>query len=395
MFASDSKAAHETLEDFLPRAGRDYASTRNYDYGVGQRNNVSTLSPWVRIRSLPEWKICRRVLSQHSYSAASKYIDEVCWRTYWKGWLELRPSIWRDYLSELQITEADYADHSEYQNLIKAQSSIEFMDTWTRELIETGYLHNHTRMWYASVWIHTLKLPWVLGAAFFLKHLLDGDPASNTLSWRWVAGLQTVGKTYLASADNIRRYTEGRVDPKIELAKEPIDLPSSTPKPAASPLVPSDSLPTTGRIGLLAHDDDLSSIQWLGQSLDHPATAGLLPLDTYHAHGISEKATQFRINCMASALGSKSGLLNAVEAATQWAVDKQLDHLVMAFPHVGLWDDVLPALRASLRTEGIDLVTVRHWWDELLFPQAKAGFFRFKKQIPAALEELDQHTLAL
>ncbi|MCK7502530.1 MAG: hypothetical protein MZW92_81430 [Comamonadaceae bacterium] len=71
-------------------------------------------------------------------------------------------------------------------------------------------LHNHARLWFASLWIFTLELPWALGADFFLRHLLDGDPASNTLSWRWVVGLQTPGKIYLARADNIARFTAGR-----------------------------------------------------------------------------------------------------------------------------------------------------------------------------------------
>ncbi len=77
-----------------------------------------------------------------------------------------------------------------------------------------GYLHNHARMWFASIWIFTLRLPWVLGADFFMRHLCDGDPASNTLSWRWVAGLHTRGKTYLARASNIATYTGGRFTPQ-------------------------------------------------------------------------------------------------------------------------------------------------------------------------------------
>ena len=93
------------------------------------------------------------------------------------------------------------------------QTGIECFDTWARELTTTGYLHNYARMWFASIWIFTLKLPWQLGPDFFLRHLLDGDTASNTLSWRWVAGLQTVGKTYLARAANISRYTGGRFKP--------------------------------------------------------------------------------------------------------------------------------------------------------------------------------------
>ena len=69
-------------------------------------------------------------------------------------------------------------------------------------------------MWFASIWIFSLGLPWTLGADFFLRHLVDGDPASNTLSWRWVAGLHTRGKTYAARAENIARYTEGRFHPQ-------------------------------------------------------------------------------------------------------------------------------------------------------------------------------------
>jgi hypothetical protein len=65
-------------------------------------------------------------------------------------------------------------------------------------------------MWFASIWIFTLKLPWQLGAEFFMKYLFDGDPASNTLGWRWVAGIQTIGKHYLASSSNINKYTNNK-----------------------------------------------------------------------------------------------------------------------------------------------------------------------------------------
>ena len=65
-------------------------------------------------------------------------------------------------------------------------------------------------MWFASIWIFTLNLPWQKGAEFFMKHLFDGDPASNTLSWRWIAGLQTKGKHYLAQSWNISKFTNNR-----------------------------------------------------------------------------------------------------------------------------------------------------------------------------------------
>ena len=79
-----------------------------------------------------------------------------------------------------------------------------------KELKERNYLHNHTRMWFASIWIFTLNLPWQKGAEFFMKHLFDGDAASNTLSWRWVAGLQTKGKHYVAQSWNINKFTNNK-----------------------------------------------------------------------------------------------------------------------------------------------------------------------------------------
>jgi hypothetical protein len=78
------------------------------------------------------------------------------------------------------------------------------------ELKENNYLHNHTRMWFASIWIFTLNLPWQKGAEFFMKYLYDGDAASNTLSWRWVAGLQTKGKHYVAQGWNIAKFTNNK-----------------------------------------------------------------------------------------------------------------------------------------------------------------------------------------
>jgi len=90
VFDTNPEAAINALHNFLPRAGGEYAGTRNYDYGPMRRENVSMLSPWIRIRMLSEWQILSAVLQIHSCSSASKFIDEVCWRTYWKGWLELR-----------------------------------------------------------------------------------------------------------------------------------------------------------------------------------------------------------------------------------------------------------------------------------------------------------------
>jgi hypothetical protein len=124
--------------------------------------------------------------------------------------LELRPAVWTDYLNELKKIREEFKDNADYKKAIEGNTNIECFNEWVNELKENNYLHNHARMWFASIWVFTLELPWQLGAEFFLKHLYDGDAAANTLGWRWVAGIQTQGKNYLASEWNIKKFTNNR-----------------------------------------------------------------------------------------------------------------------------------------------------------------------------------------
>ena len=185
------------LASFVPGAGAAYARTRNYDHGPRRRSNVSGLSPWIRLRLLTEQEVLAAAVAAHGPSGCRKFAEEVCWRTYFKGWLELRPAVWSDYRAELKrqrdALSRPGARHDAWRRALAGETGIDCFDAWVRELAETGYLHNHARMWFASIWIFTLDLPWQLGADRFLRHLLDGDPASNTLSWGWVAGLHTRG----------------------------------------------------------------------------------------------------------------------------------------------------------------------------------------------------------
>lgn len=232
-------AARARLEAVLPGLGAEYARRRNFDLGPDNRDHVSCLSPWIRHGLLDEDTVLEEVLARHDASSADSFIREVFWRGYFKGWLEHRPDVWQDYRASL----AKMLDRVEnrgglgtaYRQAIEARTGIEAFDAWVEELVETGYLHNHARMWFASIWIFTLRLPWELGADFFLRHLLDGDPASNTCSWRWVAGLHTRGKHYLARAENIHRFTEARFDPggQLDETAEPIDDGIDNPDPEA------------------------------------------------------------------------------------------------------------------------------------------------------------------
>ena len=210
LFEASREKAIEKLNHFIENNLTDYSKLRNFDLGPEGRSNVSCLSPYITHGIISEKEIIKKSLDKFSFAKNEKFIQEVLWRTYWKGWLELRPNVWNDYLIELKKIREDFKDNKEYLNAIEGKTNIECFNYWVNELKENNYLHNHTRMWFASIWIFTLELPWQLGAEFFMKHLYDGDAASNTLGWRWVAGIQTQGKHYLASEWNIKKFTNNR-----------------------------------------------------------------------------------------------------------------------------------------------------------------------------------------
>ena len=194
------------LENFSNNNLGKYAANRNFDPGPENRNNTSLLSKYISHRIIDEQETIRSAYNKLPYKKIEKFVQEVFWRTYWKGWLEMRPQVWDDYNQDLNNLQNEL-NSSNYKEAIEGKTKIPCFNDWVLELKEFGYLHNHARMWFASIWIFTLGLPWQLGADFFLKHLLDGDPASNTLGWRWVAGLHTKGKHYLASKWNINKFS--------------------------------------------------------------------------------------------------------------------------------------------------------------------------------------------
>ncbi|MEM8536778.1 MAG: FAD-binding domain-containing protein [Pseudomonadota bacterium] len=374
-------AALKRLSSFVPHAGRDYASKRNYD----DRQHVSVLSPYIRHRIMTEKEVLRATLARHSAQAAEKFVQEVYWRTYWKGWLELRPSVWTSYKAELQ-TAVDGLDHdasrrAEWEAACKGETAIDCFDHWAQELVETGYLHNHSRMWFASIWVFTLRLPWTLGADFFQRHLLDGDPASNTLSWRWVAGLQTIGKTYLARADNIAKYTNERFRP-TGLASHAIAL-EGMPHPARGPVPVSDIIDPGKRTGLLLTEEDLSP-GWILDQVTPVATATLQCTAKRSPLPVSDGVTRFisdAIDAATDRYGDRLGSVTAVnvDQVQSWIDDNALEQVVTSYAPVGPTQDALA---------DTDLVRVIRPYDQAAWPYATHGFFRFKEKIPKLIKHL-------
>lgn len=376
------------LAAFLPAAGRSYAENRNTDGGPEARDNVSVLSPYLRYRLLTEEEVIAAALAQHGPEAAGKFVQEVGWRTYWKGWLELRPAVWRRFGEERDAVRGSGLMRAVAQ-AEAGTTGIEGFDDWAHELVQHGYLHNHARMWFASIWVFTLRLPWALGADFFLRHLVDADPASNTLSWRWVAGLQTPGKTYLATADNIARYTEGRYRPE-GLASQAAAL-TEPVLPAARTLPP---LPADvgGPALLLLTPEDLCAEQmwqdrgWHGGNI----RAGLLvrgvqgwPWGDAAASFVNGAVADAAVR-MEAALGCRVSVVDMLEADTlvQAARAAGAEAVVTADAPVGPVADTIDALGETLASAGLKLVRMRREWDERLWPFATKGFFAFRQHLP-------------
>ncbi|MDA9898583.1 DNA photolyase [Candidatus Pelagibacter ubique] len=210
IFEASRAKAVDKLNTFVEQNLSDYSKLRNFDFGLSNRSNVSCLSPYITHGIINELEVINKSLKKFSFANNEKFIQEVLWRVYWKGWLELRPDVWSDYLIELDKIKKEFKNNQSYLDATEGKTNVDCFNQWVSELKESNYLHNHTRMWFASIWIFTLELPWQLGAEFFMQHLYDGDAASNTLGWRWVAGIQTQGKHYLASEWNINKFTNNR-----------------------------------------------------------------------------------------------------------------------------------------------------------------------------------------
>ena len=388
LFPATRSDALQRLAAFAPQAGDLYARGRNADMGPGQPSAVSKLSPYLRHRLITEQDVVAEVLAQHSFAACEKYVQEVLWRTYWKGWLEMRPAVWLRFLEERDRARISFPNARAITAAESGMTGIEGFDDWARELVETGYLHNHARMWFASIWIFTLRLPWALGADFFLRHLIDADAASNTLSWRWVAGLQTIGKTYLATSDNIARFTGGRFAPTalardaIALTEAPIEAPRVLPEPRSM----DHKQPTL----LLVTHEDMNPESVI--ATDCPLGVALIVADESLLWG--EPSKQFikaAVSDAAARIGAHFGcavnVAPKLDAATFVAAAQsaRVKQIVTPYSPVGPVADALARIAPILASEGISVIQSRRDWDAHFWPYAKRGFFPFKEQIPTGL----------
>ena len=398
--------ALELLADFLPRAGRDYQNNRNLDRGRDGHSFVSRLSPYVRHRILSEEELISNVLTSHSRSAAFKFIQEIFWRTYWKGWLEHRPAVWDRFEVEVQSEFAKLKQvpvkNKIFEQAIGGSTEIAIFNSWVNELKETGYLHNHARMWFASIWIFTLRLPWQLGADFFYNHLLDGDPASNTLGWRWVAGLQTAGKTYLATESNIRKNAAQRLKtiPDSErglerLATQTFEIEDSLTieekAPSSSRFVDLSPVSIEENDAVLVTVEDLST-QWLDRAGNHVAI--FEKTDGRHSE-IKKKFRQEAIEEVKYRIAENSSvgienikIFESAHEISSWMEEQGLNDLHSSYIPTGEIRSSLAELPTMLESSGHCYYEHLNDYDRTVWPHCRKGFFQLGKSIDSLIDTL-------
>lgn len=370
--------------EFLPHVG-DYALRRNHV--IQGHLNVSRLSFAIRHRLICEDEIIDDTLQQMSFRHAEKWLQEICWRRYWKGWLEMRPDVWHSWRRRVaELRQSLPAEVLEKAEAVAAgESGVACMDAFARELIETGYLHNHARMWWASFWIHAEKLPWELGADFFFRHLLDADAASNTLSWRWVAGLQTPGKTYIVRLDNLKKFLSPQLLTDLQGAERLADG-AVTPQVAQEfanltkyplPVYPHSLPQVSSRCGLWLHADDL--LPEIGP------LAALQPvaIAVISAATSSDAARAAMEDAATRATAHYSCPVESVDAEefAAWATRHQLGEVIGFAPFIGPEQELLEKIAPPLKSSGISLTLIRRASDARILSYASAGFFPFWKKM--------------
>ncbi len=393
MLTSSISEAENNLISYLPKAGSYYEKMRNYSVDFeSNKNTTSLLSPYIRYRAISEKNILKKVLEIHGLNKAEKFIQEIFWRTYWKGWLEYRPEVYFDYINDKNRLYRDFENKKYYLNAVNGNTNLSFFNKWVNDLKNNGYLHNHIRMWFASIWIFTLKLPWQLGADFFMQNLLDGDPASNTLSWRWSAGIQTKGKNYIARKANIEKYSNIKFKPNEYLQEN------------AESLIENKDYPISNlRINNISNISDISNIIIPTDEINILKDLNIkkcnafsgLPKEDYDDHDFNYNIL-FHIKNLVLSCYKDDNFYKDIEIETsfenyyrdldKWIIKNKIKVIHLPYVTQGNWKKIYKKI--IKKYPNINFIKFNRDYDINSWIYSKKGYFKFKQNIPEILKNL-------
>jgi hypothetical protein len=373
-FVTTRKEALDAMERYIENNISDYTAKRNFDFGPQNRKNISCLSPYITHRLISEYEVAKKTLSKYPYQKVEKFIQEIFWRVYWKGWLELRPKVWTDFIEDTKNIE----NTNEYEKAINGETNIGCFNDWVKELKENNYLHNHTRMWFASIWIFTLNLPWQKGAEFFLRELYDGDAASNTLSWRWVAGIQTKGKNYIAQNWNINKFTNNKYkDLKLNENPQPI-IDQRDYK--ISPLSASNNETAADRLVFFENELDF---QFFNTNNYKKIYCILLSNDERQVK-LGSKVLEYKKNLIKNQIQNSGLKIEFIEGNKLIEISNKDKEFDIVYPSVG---ENMSFLKRAIKKNDLNINYLQREEDNYCWQFSNKGYFNFKSNIPKILSQ--------
>ena len=373
---TDRQYSIDKMTDWMPNAASSYQSSRNYD--LDGKQTTSRLSESISVGILSEMDVIDCAKRLNISMKNNKFIEEIFWRVYFRGYFETRPSVWTHYTKNLN---SHFQKLPKYYDIaLRGETEIECFNAWINQLKETGYLHNHTRMWFASIWIFTLDLPWELGADLFMRYLNDADEASNTLSWRWVAGLHTSKKPYVARASNIFKYTQkynpqNKLNPSPEPVREAIDH-------AFKPLELDQALPYSASLVMFDNFLDIKQL-----NLENCA------LENFYVYEHSQETSR-NIDREKARVRSEivAEISNKINLKPQFFNEKSIDclfgqSLVTNYIFSGYFKDQISPLLNQIEKNSNTTYLLRNL-DSLSWNFCKGGYFKLKTKIQEITADL-------
>ena len=373
-FVTTRKEALDVMERYIENNISDYTAKRNFDFGPQNRKNISCLSPYITHRLISEYEVAKKTLSKYPYQKVEKFIQEIFWRVYWKGWLELRPKVWTDFVEDTKNIE----NTNKYEKAINGETNIDCFNDWVKELKENNYLHNHTRMWFASIWIFTLKLPWQKGAEFFLRELYDGDAASNTLSWRWVAGIQTKGKNYIAQNWNINKFTNNKYkDLKLNENPQPI-IDQRDYK--ISPLSISNNETASDKLVFFENELDFQFF-----NIDnHKKVYCILLANDERQVKLGSKVLDYKKNLIKNQIQNSGLKIEFIEGNKFIELSNKDKDFDIVYPSIG---ENMSFLKRVIKKNNLNINYLTREEDNYCWQFSNKGYFNFKSNIPKILSQ--------
>ena len=373
-FVTTRKEALDAMERYIENNILDYTAKRNFDFGPQNRKNISCLSPYITHRLISEYEVAKKTLSKYPYQKVEKFIQEIFWRVYWKGWLELRPKVWTDFVEDTKNIE----NTNEYEKAINGATNIDCFNDWVKELKENNYLHNHTRMWFASIWIFTLKLPWQKGAEFFLRELYDGDAASNTLSWRWVAGIQTKGKNYIAQNWNINKFTNNKYE-DIKLNENPQPIIDQRDY-KISPLSISNNETASDKLVFFENELDFQFF-----NIDnHKKVYCILLANDERQVKLGGKVLDYKKNLIKNQIQNSGLKIEFIEGNKFIELSNKDKDFDIVYPSIG---ENMSFLKRVIKKNNLNINYLIREEDNYCWQFSNKGYFNFKSNIPKILSQ--------